>query len=372
MIQEIPQGLKQQAAERAEQIRLGLGQASVLYAQAVAAEDWRILSYASEADWAAGEFGPDRFSVQRRQEIVAMLTSSGYTQRRIAAVTGVDSGTVSRDQAVIRAAQDSATLVPVSARQRAALAREARRRDATPLEQAVQSFVQAHPADHGALAPTMPRTAADFQAAEAAAAGMAQAWDAEHQRALREAEATWAGFDDASDDNLEDDSEGGVRFLAGDDLNEALRDPARVVHRDGNSWNNDPANLEIISPRDNDPANLEIRARPAPLALPRSASRRYDDPDLQAAVRERVQAGQPMTGLAEQFGVSGTTVDRAAIAVRARALGIADADEDDMDVLVDWNGWTTRMVQHVRDANVPAAVLSELIRRLADLARRQS
>jgi transposase-like protein len=86
------------AADRAEQIRLGLQSTAVLYAKAVDEEDWRVLGYRSVADWAAKEFGPDRFSAERRKEIVALLTGAGLTQRKIAAATGSSAATVSRDQ----------------------------------------------------------------------------------------------------------------------------------------------------------------------------------------------------------------------------------------------------------------------------------
>lgn len=90
--------LQQHAAERAEQIRLGLQQTAVLYAKAAAEEDWRVLGYPGITAWAAGEFGPDRFSAERRKEIVAMLTRGGYTVRQVEAATGAGHGTVIRDQ----------------------------------------------------------------------------------------------------------------------------------------------------------------------------------------------------------------------------------------------------------------------------------
>ncbi len=138
------------AAQRAEQIRLGLQQTAVLYARAVAEKDWKALGYLSVKAWAAGEFGPDRFSTQRRKEIVALLTAAGYTQRQIAAATGASPGTVSKDQQEARAqhrAQESSELTtdnltdddvtdndphpgppPLSPRQQAARTREAARR----------------------------------------------------------------------------------------------------------------------------------------------------------------------------------------------------------------------------------------------------
>lgn len=86
------------AADRAEQIRLGLQSTAVLYAKAVDEEDWRVLGYRSVADWAAKEFGPDRFSAERRKEIVALLTDAGLTVRQIAKAAGAGKSTVARDQ----------------------------------------------------------------------------------------------------------------------------------------------------------------------------------------------------------------------------------------------------------------------------------
>lgn len=86
------------AADRAEQIRLGLQSTAVLYARAVSEEDWRVLGYSSVADWAAKEFGPDRFSAERRKEITALLTDAGFTVRQIAKATGAGKSTVARDQ----------------------------------------------------------------------------------------------------------------------------------------------------------------------------------------------------------------------------------------------------------------------------------
>ncbi len=88
-----------EAANRAEQIRGGLQQTAVLFAKAIVERDWRVLQYESVGDWAVSEFGPDRFSTERRREIVSLLTKAGLTQRAIAAATGADHSTVARDQA---------------------------------------------------------------------------------------------------------------------------------------------------------------------------------------------------------------------------------------------------------------------------------
>jgi hypothetical protein len=89
---------QQKAALRAEEIRLGLQSTGVLYALAVKERDWDILHYESVGAWAAGEFGPDRFNAERRQEIVKFLTQAGLTQRAIAAATNSSHQTVGRDQ----------------------------------------------------------------------------------------------------------------------------------------------------------------------------------------------------------------------------------------------------------------------------------
>lgn len=89
---------QQKAALRAEEIRLGLQSTGVLYALAVKEKDWSTLHYESVGAWAVGEFGPDRFCAERRQEIVKFLTQAGLTQRAIAAATGSSHQTVGRDQ----------------------------------------------------------------------------------------------------------------------------------------------------------------------------------------------------------------------------------------------------------------------------------
>lgn len=115
---------RQHAAHaRAEQIRLNVQRAAVLYVQAIVEKDWQALGYGGVPDWAAGEFGPDRFSAERRREIVALLTQAGYTTRQIAAATGAGHSTVNKDQ------RENGLLVPSpTARQQAALDSNALRR----------------------------------------------------------------------------------------------------------------------------------------------------------------------------------------------------------------------------------------------------
>lgn len=123
--------VKRQAAQRAEQIRLGLQATAVLYAKAVIERDWQVLGYRSLTAWAAGEFGPDRFSPQRRKEIVALLSAAGYTQRAIAAAARTSPATVMRDQQQAAGASletPEADNLPLAPRQRAARDREAARR----------------------------------------------------------------------------------------------------------------------------------------------------------------------------------------------------------------------------------------------------
>ena len=97
MNMEYTEARKQQAHNRAEQIRLGVQSTAVLYARALAEEDWRVLGYQSVAGWSEAEFGMDRFSRERRQEIVVMLTQAGWTQRQIAAAVKAGQDTVKRD-----------------------------------------------------------------------------------------------------------------------------------------------------------------------------------------------------------------------------------------------------------------------------------
>ena len=118
----------QVAADRAEQIRLGLQSTAVLYARAVEEEDWKALGCTSVKDWAAKEFGPDRFSPERRKEIVVLLTAtSKMTVREIAAATGTSPATVTRDQREARVSNetDSNTNSMESDRRRLAREREA-------------------------------------------------------------------------------------------------------------------------------------------------------------------------------------------------------------------------------------------------------
>lgn len=89
---------REEAADRAEQIRLGLQQTGVLYAKAIEDRDWQTLGYMSVTQWARCEFGPDRFSAERRKEIVGLLTDAGLAQREIAQAVGVSQPTVMRDQ----------------------------------------------------------------------------------------------------------------------------------------------------------------------------------------------------------------------------------------------------------------------------------
>lgn len=129
---EIFESRKQLAADRAEQIRLGLQSSAVLYAAAITEEDWKVLSYASEKAWAAAEFSPDRFSTENRKRLVAMYGAWGWSQRQIAAATGASQSTVKRDQQEARESDDSQETDPpeqdlLTSRQRAAREREVQR-----------------------------------------------------------------------------------------------------------------------------------------------------------------------------------------------------------------------------------------------------
>jgi len=121
---------KRTAAGRAEQIRLGLQSTAYLYATAVTEEDWKTLGYASIRAWNAAEFGPDRFSIERRREIHALLTARGLTQRQIAAATGSGAGTVARDQQTNGMSHSAPDGAPATPRQQAARDREASHRQA--------------------------------------------------------------------------------------------------------------------------------------------------------------------------------------------------------------------------------------------------
>lgn len=90
---------KQAAHKRAEQIRGNLQEAAVAYSVAITEEDWKVLGYKNIKVWNVAEFGPDRFSTERRKEIHALLTAKGLTQRQIAKATGTSQSQVKRDQA---------------------------------------------------------------------------------------------------------------------------------------------------------------------------------------------------------------------------------------------------------------------------------
>lgn len=155
---------RQEAAGRAEQIRLGLQSTAVLYAQAVAERDWHTLGYRSLTAWTVAEFGPDRFSPERRKEIVALLTAAGHTQRAIAAVAGTSQSTVKRDQQAAgesagspggpgeltgEAGQPAPLLTP---RQRAARDRETAKREVAQAEEVISDAVLKGRAASGAAA----------------------------------------------------------------------------------------------------------------------------------------------------------------------------------------------------------------------------
>jgi hypothetical protein len=124
------------ATARAEAIRLNVQQAGVLYTKALELDDWKTLKYTSLRAWAQGEFGPDRFSAERRKEIVAMLSKAGLTVRAIAAATGTHHRTVERDQEEARGAnapRDSPA-PEQTPRQTAAKTREATKREAIKVQ----------------------------------------------------------------------------------------------------------------------------------------------------------------------------------------------------------------------------------------------
>lgn len=137
MTTELTLSQHQVATKRAAQIRSDLQQTAVLYVKAVTEQDWRVLGYPNVRTWMASEFGPDRFSAERRKEIVAMLTTAGRTQREIAAATGTSKSTVNNDQQ--EAGVSSETLAP---RQQAARDRETRRRTQPPEPASAPGFIR--------------------------------------------------------------------------------------------------------------------------------------------------------------------------------------------------------------------------------------
>lgn len=116
-----------EAKRRAERIRQGINKAIDLYVEAVTAQDWRYMTdtdghpYESVKAWSQGEFGPDRFSTEKRKELVGLFSQAGYTVREIADATGASKSQVSRDQASV----PNGTQENLSPRQRASREREA-------------------------------------------------------------------------------------------------------------------------------------------------------------------------------------------------------------------------------------------------------
>jgi hypothetical protein len=120
------------ANARAEAVRLNVQQAAVLYTKAVELKDWRTLKYTSVRAWASGEFGPDRFSAERRKEITSLLTKAGLTVRAIAAATGASTNTVIKDQQKLVSQSETQDSVSPTPRQAAAKAREAKKKEEVP------------------------------------------------------------------------------------------------------------------------------------------------------------------------------------------------------------------------------------------------
>lgn len=94
---EVTDTRKIKARQRAERIRLHLGEAAQDYAAAVVEEDWRHLGYESAEEWRVSEFGQQRFTPVARKQVAAMLSAAGKSRREIAAATGVSKDTAQRD-----------------------------------------------------------------------------------------------------------------------------------------------------------------------------------------------------------------------------------------------------------------------------------
>lgn len=86
-----------EARARQQRIRGGLVTAAGEYAAAVLAEDWRVLGFASVAEWAADTLGEQAWQPGPRQQVAELLSAGGMSVRAIAAATGTSKSTAERD-----------------------------------------------------------------------------------------------------------------------------------------------------------------------------------------------------------------------------------------------------------------------------------
>jgi hypothetical protein len=326
-----PVALRQAAASRAEQIRLGLQGTAVLYARAVAEEDWRVLGYKSVQAWAAAEFGFDRFSAERRREVVAMLTDAGYTQRTIAAAVNAGQATVRRDQQALAGE-------PPGSREGPKL---------TSPEH-----------DSTGLTGPLPAANARQQAARDREA-------ARRERELRDQELAQRAL------VLQEAG----RFTEGGEWHPAVH-PAAQARREEAVLDDD---LDYLDDDEEDESLTPVAPQPRHV-IPARPAEGYVPAAMQAMQRGLAQgqfgaeaglAGNSMV-LSKCWGIAGERL-RAQQEEAARAQAAAEAAQREREacqhVLAQWAPWEDRLIAHVRESGVPAVVLEDLIRRLAELRR---
>ena len=147
--------------------------AARVYAEAVAERDWEARGFASLQAWRDCVLDLTQFKKPVRQAVAVLLRGEGFTVREIAAATGVSAATAAGDSAGV---QDLNT----NDRQRAAVQREAAKRDQRDLDPGVgMDAVTERPfAGGGGEEDFDPWTPADdFTAGEMAVAVMAKLTD---------------------------------------------------------------------------------------------------------------------------------------------------------------------------------------------------
>lgn len=98
----------EEARQRADRIRQGLGQIGPLILEAWQARDWEVLGYGSWQEYVIGELGgPLRLGRNERKAAVVELRQEGLSTRAIGGALGVDPMTVHRDLATVANATDA-------------------------------------------------------------------------------------------------------------------------------------------------------------------------------------------------------------------------------------------------------------------------
>jgi transposase-like protein len=329
------EGLRRAAADRAEQIRLGLQGTAVLYARAVAENDWQALGYKGVQAWAVAEFGFDRFSAERRREIVALLTDAGYTQRKIAAAVNAGHATVRRDQQALAGGPDGSQERP--------------------------KFTST---DHDSTGLTGPLPAVN--ARQQAARDREARREQERVSALLAAERIVAdGFTMPAQRQENCDMEGGEYYPSVHPAEQARREQ-ELLRADAAAVLDDED--ESLTPAVLPQPRHVIPARPAEQYVPAAVDALRRGLTQGQFGRE---AGLPDNSmvLSKAWGAAGERLRAEAAIAGQHAPAAVEELAGYQQVLAQWADWEGRLVAHVRDAGVPLVVLDDLIRRLAELRR---